>query len=456
MGLSADYGRHVPEPVGGGVVASVDAGSPAARAGIVPGDVIVSVDGEPLRDIIDWRWLSDGPQVCLAVRSRGVDGAGIELNRVAGETWGIEFRDAVFDGVRTCRNRCAFCFMTQLPAGLRRALYLRDDDYRLSFLQGNFVTLTNVDDADVERIVDQHLSPLYVSVHAVDAEVRQQLVSAREDHALARLDDLLGEGIDVHAQIVLVPGVNDGAELDRTLDWLARREGVLSVGIVPLGYTRHQESFGRSYETPDAAAAVIEQVAPWQEAMRVRDGLGWVYLADEFYLQARRPLPSAEEYDGFPQLENGIGMVRTFVDGVRRHSHELRGALEAIPPGRPVIVATGELFAPVLQAEFTALGVGDAAVQVVAVENRLFGGNVTVAGLLSARDLVSALRDTPSAALVLLPDSIANADGLLLDDVPASELGTALGREVRLLSCDAGGLLEGLRAAAAGPQASKE
>ena len=194
------------------------------------------------------------------------------------------------------------------PRGLRRALYLRDDDYRLSFLQGNFVTLTNLSDDDVERIAEQHLSPLYVSLHAVDQAVRDQLVCAREDRALERFDELLDEGIELHVQIVLVPGVNDGAVLQETLTWLAEREGVLSVGIVPLGYTAHQERFKGSFESADDASAVIADVVPWQEAMRDRDGCTWVYLADEFYLNAGVDVPPAVTTTAFRSTRTGSGL----------------------------------------------------------------------------------------------------------------------------------------------------
>ena len=208
--------------------------------------------------------------------------------RTTGEPWGVAFTETVFDGVRTCRNRCAFCFMAQLPKGLRRALYLRDDDYRLSFLQGNFVTLTNLSDDDVDRIVEQQpLAALRVAARRRPAGSRRSS-SARERTARSSAStSLLEAGIDVHVQIVLVPGVNDGEQLEKSLTWLAEREGVASVGIVPLGYTAHQQRFPGSYESPAAAAAVIAQVEPWQRAFRERDGVTWVHLADEFYLNAR-------------------------------------------------------------------------------------------------------------------------------------------------------------------------
>ncbi|MDP2400358.1 MAG: DUF512 domain-containing protein, partial [Actinomycetota bacterium] len=307
------YGVPVPA-ASGGLVAAVADGSPASRAGVRPGDRIVAADGAPLADIIDWQWYAADAEVAISIADTTGSVRDALLVRAADEPWGIEWSATLFDGVRTCRNSCAFCFMMQLPKGLRPALYLRDDDFRLSFLHGNFVTLTNLAEADVARMSEQHLSPLYVSLHAVDPDVRARLICAREDRALERFDELLDAGIDLHVQIVLVPGVNDGERLDETLTWLAEREGVVSVGVVPLGYTRHQEIFASSYTHQLAAATVIEQVQRWQFAMRERDGVTWVHLADEFYLNARAPLPRTEWYDDYPQYENGIGIVRAFVD----------------------------------------------------------------------------------------------------------------------------------------------
>ena len=451
----ASYGGRAPAHTGGGVVARVEANSPFARAGVTAGDTIVAVDGEQLRDIIDWQWLTDGLTASLTVRDPAGQVRDAALERHLGEPWGADFTEVVFDGVRTCRNRCAFCFMSQLPKGLRRALYLRDDDFRLSFLQGNFVTLTNLSDADIARIAEQNLSPLYVSVHSTEPEVRAQLVCAHEDRALERLDQLLEAGIDVHAQIVLVPGVNDGDHLDTTLTWLAKREGVLSVGIVPLGFTSHQSELTGSFTAAKDAAAVIAQVEPWQSAFRERDGFTWVYLADEFYLNAGAPLPPREAYDDFPQYENGIGPARSFADEAAMLAPQLAEAVVMLPSGRRVSLVTGELFSPVLDELVSAVDPW-ARVAVLAVPNRFFGGNVSVAGLLTGQDILAALGQMPATDVALVPNVVANADGLLLDDVPASELGARSGKDVRLVSCDAGGLLQGLRGVAESPPPPKE
>ncbi len=410
-----------------------------------------------MRDIIDWRWIADGLAVTLTIAAPDSVGRSVVLERTAGEGWGIEFADAVFDGVRTCRNDCMFCFVSQLPTGLRPALYVRDDDYRLSFLQGNFITLTNLDDSDVERIAEQHLSPLFVSLHAVDPDVRRTLVCAREDRGLERFDDLLSRGIEVHVQIVLVPGVNDAEHLEETLTWLAERQGVLSVGVVPLGYTAHQTRFAASY-AGDSAGHVVGQVERWQRASRQRDHVTWVHLADEFYLNAGIELPPAEHYDDFPQFENGIGIVRSLVDELAAAAREIRDAVAALPADTRVALVTGELAGPLLAQELRALLPESHydRLEVLPVANEFFGGNVSVAGLLTAHDLVPAIAGRTHASVFLVPDIVVNADGLLLDDASAAELGTTSGRDVRLISCDAGGLLTALRELAAIPPTSRE
>lgn len=437
----------------GGLIADIEETSPAHVAGLRSGDTVVSVDGTVLRDIIDWQWVSDGDVLELEVR-RHADARvqRVRLKREFGQGWGVEFAAPVFDAVRTCRNACTFCFMTQLPAGMRKPLYLRDDDFRLSFLQGNFVTLTNLADADVERIIEQQLSPLYVSVHAVDPQVRRELVCARDDRALDRIDQLLDGGIDLHVQIVLVPGVNDGDQLDRTLTWLAQRGGVVSVGIVPLGYTRHQERFSASYNDQIAAAMVIQQVQRWQFESRERDGVTWVHLADEFYLNARAPFPTAEWYDDYPQYENGIGLVRSFADDVSSIREELAKAVLELPADEEsVTLVTGMMAATTIAG---ALNACDAAgrVRLLVVPNRFFGGNVSVTGLLVGKDIVDAVVSDAARlgrpTAYLLPDVVFNADGVTLDDLTLEGLRQESGADLRVVSCDAAGVLEGLKGVA--------
>jgi putative radical SAM enzyme (TIGR03279 family) len=433
----------------GGLVAAVADGSPAARAGVRAGERIVAADGAPLADIIDWQWYAADTEVALTIADETGDLRDVLLVRAADEPWGIEWTATLFDGVRTCRNSCAFCFMTQLPKGLRPALYLRDDDFRLSFLHGNFVTLTNLDDADVTRISEQHLSPLYVSLHAVDPDVRARLVCAREDRALERFDELLDAGVDLHVQIVLVPGVNDGERLDETLTWLAEREGVVSVGVVPLGYTRHQQTFTASFTDQLAAASVIEQVQRWQFAMRARDGVTWAHLADEFYLNARAPLPRTEWYDDYPQYENGIGIVRAFVDEATELHTELSAAALALPQTESVTVVTSTMAATTLAGALEAAG-AIGRVRLLVVPNRFFGGNVSVTGLLTGSDIAEAISADSArvSSAYLVPDIIFNSDGLTLDDLSAEEIVKRCDADVSFCGSDAAGLLEGVQRAA--------
>lgn len=403
---------------------------------------MLRANGRTLRDVIDWRWEADGLAVEVVMSSAGEEHA-VSLTRTPGESWGLDFAEAVFDGVITCQNACAFCFMAQLPRGLRPSLYLRDDDYRLSFLQGNFITLTNIGPDEMDRIVEQHLSPLYVSLHAVTPDIRAALVCAREDRALDVMDGLLSSGIDVHVQIVLVPGVNDGEELERTLTWLAEREGVRSVGVVPLGYTRHQSRFRASYEDTTDAQRVLEQLTPWREAFRERDGITWVHAADEFYLNAGVSVPPAADYDGFPQYENGIGLVRAFSDSLGVALSQASGEVGARTPDSRRAVITGTLFAPVLR---TLLEQGDLAssADVVAVRNDFFGGNVSVTGLLAGSDILEAIRQTGSERCYLLPGVVFNDDGLTLDGLTLEGIRDRSGASIYRVGSDAESLLSAI------------
>lgn len=434
----------------GGLVSYVVPGGPAERAGLAAGELVLLVDGQPLRDILDWLWHADASVVTLRVRAEDGSVRELEVVRSWDEPWGLTFAGVVFDGIRECENACMFCFISQLASGLRPSLYVRDDDFRLSFLTGNFVTLTNVDDDDAERIVTQRLSPLHVSLHAIDEDVRRRLLCPTvEDRALEMLDRLLGEGIEFHVQIVLVPGINDGAELRRTLAWLAERPGVLSVGVVPVGFTGHGSAITESYDDPAAARAVLDELRPWRELMAQGRGTYWVHAADEFYLNAGVALPPADAYDDFPQYENGIGMVRSFIDDVDALDRE------AVLLSQPVAVATlvtGTLFAPVLESLVPSLETFGVSARVLAVENRLLGGNVSVAGLLAGSDIADALiadlegGDGP----YLVPDVAVNDHGVFIDDVSAARLCDLTRKDVRLISCDAAGLASALRAIANG------
>ena len=428
----------------GATIASIEPDGPAARAGLEAGMRVTHVNGEELRDIIDWDWEADGP--CVELDGVAYEGTPdefeftCELERDWGEDWGLEFDGVVFDGMRLCRNNCTFCFMKMLPKGMRRTLYLRDDDYRLSFLQGNFVTLTNVSDADVERIVERALSPLNVSLHAVSPDVRARLIGRNAARGIEALEQILAGGIEVHAQIVLVPHENDGEELRRTLDYVEARPLITSLGIVPLGFTRFQDTFSASYSgDPAAARGVCELVRSYQLRSRARDGRTRYQLADEFYLAGGVELPEAEEYDGYPQYYDGIGMVRSYLDEIdeARADEALATRLSTCAArladqGRSLLMVAGQAAAPLADRFAAALGLAPH-VRALAVENRYFGGNVDVAGLLTAADVLDQLPVSLDGALVSLPDVMLNADALTLDGMSSAELCAAI--EARGAAC---------------------
>ena len=413
----------------GGLIVAVEGGSVADLAGIRPGDRLLRINGHPLRDVLDVQFYAADESLVLTVLRDGRE-AVLEVERDYGIPLGLEFATPTFDGIRRCRNRCEFCFVAQMPPGLRPSLYIRDDDYRYSVLYGNFVTLTNLTPEDWARLEEQRLSPLYVSVHATDIELRKRLLGRNDiPDVLTQIDRLGDLGIVVHAQVVLLPGINDGPHLSRTLTELAARyPTVRSIGIVPVGITRHHRGQVRPY-TPDEAERVVAHVTPRQREWRTRLGVSLAYLADEWYLLTGREVPPDEEYDGYPQIENGIGIVRRFLDDAQE-----AGGGRCRVDGCTLVCGT--LAAPVVaRAARWLSGRCGVKVEVVAVANRLFGESVTVSGLLSGADVIAALRGRAVGELVFLPRAmfspLPNGEGWrTLDDVTLSEIGRSLARPV--------------------------
>ena len=418
MESRADY-APTNAPGIGAWVASVEEGSPAWEAGLEPGMRVLSVNGQELPDIIAWRWETDGEWCELEVFDPRDETVGIaELYREPGEDWGIEFTDVLFDGVRTCVNGCIFCFMSMLPPDARASLSLRDDDFRLSFLQGNFVTLTNVSDEDMQRIIECRLEPMNVSLHAISPDVRKRLIGKHAQRGIEVLEQLMDAGIEVHAQIVLCPDLNDGDELARTLDYIEAHPQITSTALVPVGYTKHQKRFERSYVSDrEASLRVVEQVRPYQERARNKYGQTRFQLSDEFYLAAGVEVPPADEYDGYPQFYDGIGMLRSFLDELAECCSErpddiarITAALDA--QGRTAILVCGEAALGVMSSLAAVFG-GRMAAQ--AIRNDYFGGDVNVTGLIVECDLLEQLPSNLEGTLVILPEVMFNSDMLTLD-----------------------------------------
>ncbi|MGI6230803.1 MAG: DUF512 domain-containing protein [Tractidigestivibacter sp.] len=404
----------------GAWVASVEEESPAWEAGIEAGMRIDRVNGIVPRDLIDWRWHADGDQCDLVVFDpRDNSQNECTLFREPGEDWGIDFTDVLFDGIRTCVNACKFCFMRMLPEGSRSSLTLRDDDYRLSFLQGNFVTLTNVTDEDVERIIECRLEPMNVSLHAVSADVRRSLIGPHAGRGIEALERLLAAGIEVHAQIVLCPGINDGPELERTLGWIEAREGITSLAVVPLGYTKYSKSFSRSFsDDQEASRSVVRQIEPYQRRAREKTGHTRFQLSDEFYVDADLPVPAAATYDGYPQFYDGIGMLRSFLDEAavasRERADELARVGQALlAQSLRVVLVCGEAAEKTIQSFCSLFPQG--LVSTRAIRNDYFGGDVNVTGLIVSCDLLAQLESDLAGQLVVLPEVMFNFDKVTLD-----------------------------------------
>jgi putative radical SAM enzyme (TIGR03279 family) len=447
----------------GGTVAAVSPGSVGEALGILPGDVLLEINGHPLRDVLDVQFYAADEELALLVR-RGERETLYEVERAYGIPLGLDFGRPTFDGMRHCGNRCDFCFVAQMPPGMRRSLYVRDDDYRYSVLYGAFITLTNLTEADWARLEEQRLSPLYVSVHATEPALRRQLLG-REDipDILPQLDRLVELGIEIHAQIVLTPGLNDGAHLLRTLeDLVARRPAIASIGVVPVGLTRYHRGVCRRY-TPAEARSVIEQVAPLQEALRAAHGCTLVYLSDEWYLLGGEPVPADAWYDDYPQIENGVGLVRQFLDDLSALTPTQNWA--QAPTRGKARVARCTLACGTLIAQTLAQAAGDVSARsgvemtVVPVANHTFGETVTVSGLLGGRDVLRALEGRALGEIVFVPDAMlaqytpgaGRADGarVTLDDLSLSDMEAQLG--VRVLA--AGTMSDVWRALVRAPRA---
>jgi putative radical SAM enzyme (TIGR03279 family) len=445
-------------------VVAVTPESPAARAGLLPGDELCTVGGQVPRDVIQYQLLTAEPELELEV-SRGGLVLTVVVEKEAGEPLGAEVHSALFDRVRTCDNHCEFCFIYQLPKGMRRSLYIKDDDYRLSFLYGNFTTLTRFTEADLERVVTERLSPLYVSIHATDLEVRARMLRNRRGATSLRwLRALLDERIEVHGQIVVCPGINDGDVLDDTLAGVFDEYAELaSLAVVPLGVSRFTTEPAMRPHTRAEAERVVDVVESWQATFLTTLGRRLVFAADEYYLLTDRPFPAAEAYEGFPMTEDGIGMAqllseqlvhgRHVSDGATTSGGSMGGTIDG--PGalkvngffasvdgapaegyrsvrflgtrgaavadrdRPVAVLTGEYGARVLEPALSAAGFDR--VRVVPVRNDFFGGNVGVTGLLTGADLARTLAGQPEGDRYLLPD-VCLTNGVFLDGLNPADL----------------------------------
>lgn len=448
-----------PSSTDGVVVAQVRRGSPAAEAGLLAGDRILAVNGATLRDTIDFHFHA-GEELLRLTLSREGAPRSVTIMRRGGETLGLELAPPRPGEITTCANKCVFCFIHQLPRGMRKSLYVKDDDYRLSFLHGNYITLTDLDEEPLARIEMQRLSPLYVSVHATDPELRHLLLGRPQvkREILPIMERLAKAGITMHAQIVLCPEWNDGLHLERSVRDLARlHPGVATVAVVPVGLTRHRERLPKLRSvTPEEARTLVHAIEGWQREFKGELGSGFVFAADELYLLGGIEIPPARHYEGFPLLEDGVGLVRRFVDGWERAVRRLTRARAGPGLGygpvagsrtrpRRVAAVTGEMFAPLLTTLLQALQGRGPTVEVIPVANNFFGRGIGVAGLLTGQDILAQLSIRSLGDLVLVPAvALKDGEGVFLDDLTPLDLATHLGVPVKAVGPTPRALLRAL------------
>ena len=419
-------------------IKSVDAHSPAQRAGVRPGETLTHINGRPIVDVLDYKFFAYDPRLELTLVGGDGRSRTLRVRKAEGEELGLNFETYLMDKARSCANRCIFCFVDQMPPGMRETLYFKDDDARLSFLMGNYITLTNLSEREIARIAELRISPINISVHATDPALREAMLKHRRaGECLAIMERFAAAGITMNCQIVACPGVNDGPALDRTLRELgALHPAVGSVAVVPVGVTRFREGLYRiDPYTPAQAAAVLDQVEAFAASFLKKHSTHLAWCSDEFYLLAGRPLPEKGYYEDMAQLENGVGMLRSLGD-------DFLAALdtEELPenPG-DFTIATGVAAAPFLrglleqaQARFPGLRG-----RVVAVRNDFFGHTIDVAGLLTGQDLSAQLRAVPDLGRVLIPiHMLRNGENVFLDDYTVPRLSEELDCPVEVVGMD--------------------
>jgi putative radical SAM enzyme (TIGR03279 family) len=426
------------------VIETIEVDSSAEKAGLRVGDVLLSLNGTAALDIVDYHFYTAGEHVVIEIEREGQN-LSFGLAKEYDENLGIEFADDLFDRVHICKNKCVFCFLYQQPKGLRPSLYIKDDDYRLSFLHGNYLTLTNMSEESFQRVIDQKLSPLFVSVHVTDPKVRGQMLGRKgPEPILPRLRMLAGSKIQIHGQIVLCPGYNDGELLERSIHDLAQLHpsrlgqygGVLSVAVVPVGLTQFRDRLAAlTTVSQEYSTELLEQAENWRRRFREELGTNFLFLSDEFYLNAGVPLPPARQYEGFPQLEDGVGLVRQFMDD---HASLSRMLPRSVKSPRSATLVTGEIAAPLVNSLAATLNKVDGlTVNVASIYNNFFKGNISVAGLLTGKDIVNHLvsMGTSLGEKVVLP-SIMLRDpdrDIFLDDMTLAQFQSSIKREVHIV-----------------------
>ena len=414
------------------VISGVLPGSIAEELEIEPGDVLVSINDQMVKDVFDYRYLMNDEYVTLLVKKANGEEWELEVEKDYDEDLGIDFENGLMDEYRSCSNKCIFCFIDQMPPGMRETLYFKDDDSRLSFLQGNYVTLTNMSDGDIERVIHYHLSPINISFQAMNPELRCRMLHNRfAGTSLEKVKKFYDAGITMNGQIVLCKGVNDGDELEYSIRKLTEYAPLLqSVSIVPVGLTKYRKGLYplEAFQKEDAVR-LLEQVHRWQERMMQEHGIHFVHASDEWYILAGQPLPPEESYDGYIQLENGVGMLRLLENEVRETMRGHAGDDRCVTG----TIATGVLAGPFMEKNLQIIRgkYPNVQIQVQVIQNEFFGEQITVSGLITGTDLKKQLSGKELGEHLLLPCNMLRAgENVFLDDVTVEEVSEALQTEI--------------------------
>ena len=412
-------------------ITCVDKGSRADAAGIKAGDNLISINGREICDVLDYRFFLAERSVALKIE-RGGDTLEVTIKKQQYDDIGLDFETPLMDKKHSCENKCVFCFIDQLPKGMRKTLYFKDDDSRLSFLHGNYITLTNLHDRDIDRIIEMHISPVNISVHTTNPELRVRMMhNKRAGEVLAYMKRLADAGISLCGQIVLCKGLNDGDELDRSMKDLSELfPAMQSVSIVPAGLTRFREKlYPLEGFTKEESAAVIEQVDRFAKAFEEKNGSRMFFSSDEFYLKAELPLPDEDYYEGYPQIENGVGMITSLMTEFKEELNYLDEYLVNYKAPRHVSIATGVAAYDTIKAMAVELEarIEGLQVDVYKIINRFFGETITVSGLLTGKDISEQLMGKELGDILVFPSNALRADGdLFLDDMSPDELSQKL------------------------------
>lgn len=420
------------------IIKEIVVGSIAEELELTPGDELISINGKEIKDVFDYHYFMKEEELTVLIKKTDGEEWELEIEKDYDEDLGIEFEEGMMDEYRSCRNKCIFCFIDQMPPGMRDTLYFKDDDARLSFLQGNYITLTNMSQEDIDRILFYKLSPINISVHTTNEELRCKMLHNRfAGSALDKMKQLKDGNITMNGQIVLCKGWNDGEELEKTIHDLATfLPQMQSVSVVPVGLTKYREQLEVLEKfTKEDALKVIETIHRWQNIFLSHYGTRFIYAGDEWYITAELPIPNADSYEGYPQIENGVGLIRSFQDEFDEYLEEITGDNRK----KEISLATGVLAAPYLKqmSKKLILKFPGIQIKVYTIINHFFGKDITVAGLITGGDILSQLKGQSLGEFLLFPDVLLkNGETVLLDDVTLEEIESALQTNIRIVQSD--------------------